>query len=325
MANFFDILGYTANITLPIFVVVFLGWYLRRTQVISTEFIATSSRLVFNLALPALLFTNILATDLQQLFNSAQVLYALLATLGGFILVWFHGRKWRAQPRIRGVFVQSAFRGNMGIIGLALCASLYGEQGLAVGSILLAFLTLAYNVLSVYALTAPFYSAGLHPAGAASHRWFAVVRDIGRNPLIIAILAALLLQWLQWRIPQILLTSGNYFAQLTLPLALLCVGGSINLAALRHSTGPSIWACSYKLLLLPVPMTVGAWALGFEGVVLGTLFAMFASPTATASFVMAKAMGGDADLAANTIALTTVLSLFTLSTGIFVLTMLNIG
>ncbi|MCP5163315.1 MAG: AEC family transporter [Hahellaceae bacterium] len=320
-------LAFTANITLPIFIIVFLGWYLRRIQWISADFIQTGSKLVFNLALPALLFSKIVVTDLSQVLQGDQVIFALAATLAGFVLVWVQGRKWLAQPEVRGVFVQGAFRGNMGIIGLALCANLYGDEGLAVGSILLAFLTLQYNILSVYALTAPFYSTSNTTAGLPSGalRWVNVLKDIAKNPLILMILAALTVNLTSLPVPGIVLKSGEYFSNLTLPLALLCVGGSINLKALRRSSHPALWAAAHKLILLPTLMTLAAWLYGFEGIALGTLFAMFASPTATASFVMAKAMRGDGDLAANIIALTTVLSLFSVSAGIFILKVLNVA
>ena len=71
----------------------------------------------------------------------------------------------------------------MGIIGLALCAAMYGDAGLAVGSILLAFLTLLYNILSVYALSAA-HRQQANPIGVM------VLLGLAKNPLIITILVA---------------------------------------------------------------------------------------------------------------------------------------
>lgn len=303
--------------TAPIFVIVFLGGALRRLHWIDEHFVSTGSKLVFNLALPALIFTKIIQVDLQRIFSLQQVGYALAATLTGFVLVWIHSRRWQHLPAQRGVFVQGAFRGNMGIIGIALCMNMYGDEGLAVGSILLAFLTLMYNVLSVYALSAPFHGGNLQ--GLAR-----VARDLPRNPLIIAIVLGLLCNQLHWQPGIIIERSAEYLANLTLPLALLCVGATLDLKALRQQSAIAWWACAYKLVLLPVLFILPAMTIGMPKLLLGTLFMMFASPTATASYIMARSMGGDSVLAANIIALSTCLSLFSLSLSLFLFRTLGI-
>ncbi len=313
-----ELLFFTANTTLPIFIMVFMGWWLRRIAWLSDDFINTGSKLVFTIALPALIFIKILESDLISVFDTRQVGYGVIATLLGFIVVWWLSAPFKLAPENRGVFVQGAFRGNMGIVGLALCMNMYGAEGLAIGSILLAFLTLIYNILSVFALTAPFHTVS--PLGS-----WGMIKDIGKNPLIIAITAGLTINLLQIELPTVMMKSGQYFSNLTLPLALLCVGGTINLRTLKQSSGLALAATSLKLVILPFLMTLGAILAGFSGVALGTLFLMFASPTATASFVMAKALKGNAELAATIIALTTVLSLLSISFGIFILRALQLA
>ncbi|MGB2149987.1 MAG: AEC family transporter, partial [Cobetia amphilecti] len=65
--------------------------------------------------------------------------------------------------------------------------------------------------------------------------------------------------------------------------------------------------------------TTVAVLLGFRGTELGVLFLFFASPTAAASFVMVRAMGGNDRLAANIIAISTLMAGITITAGIFVL------
>ncbi len=318
MSSFFDLVLFTSNITLPIFIIVFLGWFLRRTDWLTDSFIHSGSKLVFTIALPALLFIKVLESDLTSVFDTRQVVFAMLATVVGFLCTWWLSGTLKMAPENRGVFVQGAFRGNMGIVGLALCMNMYGAEGLAVGSILLAFLTLLYNILSVFALTLPFNTN-------KRFDWLAMSKDMAKNPLIIAIVSALILNLLQLTPPAVIMKSGEYFSNMTLPLALLCVGGSINLKTLKESSHLALGATALKLIGLPFVFTLVAFLIGFKGLALGTLFLMFASPTATASFVMAKAMRGNAELAATIIALSTVLSLLTVSIGVFVLRALNIA
>ncbi|MEE3215698.1 MAG: AEC family transporter, partial [Pseudomonadota bacterium] len=114
-------------------------------------------------------------------------------------------------------------------------------------------------------------------------------------------------------------TSGDYFASLTLPLALICIGATISTRALKNSYRTAVSASLAKMVVIPLLATLGAMAAGFRGPELGVLFLYFASPTAAAAFVMAKAMGGDETLTANNIALTTLMASISVTLGVFIL------
>ena len=295
----------------PIFLVLAVGWLVRRLGVVDENFVGTASRLVFNVGLPSLIFVNLVKLDLRQVVHPGQLFFAATATLIAFLALWLGSGPLIPRDRDRGVFVQGAFRGNLGIIGIALCARLYGQQGLAMGSMLLAVITLFYNVLSIFALTASRGENGLP--------WKQILGSIVRNPLIISIVLGCLFALMQWRLPEILMTSGHYFAAMTLPLALVCVGASLSLETIRDSSWLAAISVSLKILILPLLMTGAALALGFEGPQLGTLFVMFAAPTATVSYIMARAMGGNARMAATIVATSTLFSPLTISLGLSLL------
>ncbi|TBW54884.1 AEC family transporter [Marinobacter halodurans] len=309
--SYLDHLLFSLSVTAPIFLVMATGWILRRIHWIDDAFVETGSRLVFNLALPALIITSLVNLDLDSLFSLRQVGFGVAVTLASFVLFWIFSAWWPGPGPDRGVFVQGAFRGNLGIIGIAVCASLYGNTGLAIGSVLLAGITLTYNVLSVYALTA---SEGRQRTSRRQ-----IARGILLNPLIISILLGLTLAAFRIPVPDLVLTSAAYFGRMTLPLALLCVGATLSLDALSHGTVAAFVATALKLLVLPLVGTLAALPFGFSPLELGTLFAMFASPTATASYVMARTMGGNHQLAASIVALTTLLAPVSLSLGIYIL------
>ncbi len=295
----------------PIFLVLAVGWLLRRVQMVNDGFVETASRLVFNVGLPSLIFVNLVKLDLAQILAPRQLAYAVLATVAAFLVLWLASGPLIPEDRDRGVFVQGAFRGNLGIIGIAICARLYGQQGLAMGSMLLAVMTFAYNVLSVFALSASRESRGL--------AWGQILRSIIRNPLIISIVLGSAFAALHWQLPGVIMTSGHYFAAMTLPLALVCVGASLSAEAIRDSSRLALASMALKILVLPLLMTLVAWGLGFRGAQLGTLFAMFAAPTATVSYIMARAMGGNARMAATIVATSTLLSPVTISLGLSLL------
>ena len=205
----------------------------------------------------------------------------------------------------------AVFIGVAGIIGLALCINAYGEEGGVLGALLLAVITPVYNLLAVFFLTRQ-----------QQVRWLAQLRLILSNPLIIAIVLAVPFSALQWPLPEVALRVGNSLAAMTLPLALIGVGGSLSFAALRRGSAIVLHIVTLKLLVVPVIIAVAAWMCGFRGVELGVICLMFASPTAAAAFVMARSMGSDAELTASAIALTTIGSVLTVSGFVYVLSLL---
>lgn len=300
----------TLVVTAPVFAMLFLGVVLRRVGWIDGAFIASASSLVFRGCMPTLLFLSILKADLNAALQPALLGYFVLATVASFLLAWGWAL-WRCPRADRGVYVQGAFRGNNGIVGLALASSLYGDYGLSLGSVLAGVVILIYNTLSVLVLA--IYS----PDGKASPR--AVFLSIVRNPLIIGVAVAIPFAWWQVQLPAWLLTSAGYFAQLTLPLALICIGGTLSLSTLRESSGTAVSASLMKMIWLPLLATLGAWLLGFRGAELGILFLYFASPTAAASFVMARAVNSNYQLAAAIIVISTLSSALSINAGLLLL------
>ena len=310
MSEFFRILSFAFSVTGPIFIILALGIILARAGVITDAFIEAGSKLVFNVTLPALLFITISKTDIEHIANLSLIGYGLLATLVVFLLLEMMAGVFINPPQERGVVVQGAFRSNMGIVGLAYCVNAYGEVGLAAASIYLGPVTILFNVLAVITLN----------RSLNKHRpVIGTLIDIARNPLILGIVLAIPVAWSHVQLPAILLQSGEYFAQMTLPLALLCTGASLSLKALQEDSRNAIIASFGKLVVVPFIITLGGYWLGFRDMDLGILFLMSSSPTAAASYIMARAMKGNAVLAANIVALTTLGSILVASIGVAVL------
>jgi len=253
--------------------------------------------------------------DVKNDMDWSIVLYAWAFSILSFGLAWMFVRsKWlsRELPQDKGVFVQGAFRSNLGIIGIALCINSYGDNGLGQAALLLAMVTPLFNVLSVVVL-------GHYQASGKGVDIRHLSLTVAKNPLIISIAIALPLSYLNLSLPDLLSKPVESISDMTLPLALLCIGGSLDVSVLKKSSSLSVISTVLKLLLFPALAAIGAILLGFESMTVGIIFLMFASPTAAASFVMAKAMKGNGIMAANIIALTTVLGAFSVSLGLFLL------
>ena len=218
MSEFFHILAFAFSVTGPIFVILTLGILLMRWNVINDAFIDAGSKLVFNVTLPALLFITISKTNIEHIANFSLIGYALLATVAVFVLLEWAAACCVTPPQERGVVIQGAFRSNMGIVGLAYCVNAYGENGLAAASIYLGPVTILFNILAVITL-----NRSLNKQRSLAGTFV----DLVKNPIILGIVLAMPVAWAHVKMPAILLQAGEYFAQMTLPLALLCTGTAI--------------------------------------------------------------------------------------------------
>ncbi|MGP9497457.1 AEC family transporter [Halomonas sp. AOP43-D1-4] len=312
--NLLELFTQTLDITLPVFAMVFLGIGLKRLGWIDRTFVTTASALVFKATLPTLIFLSLIKADISVALDISLMVFFAIATLGQFVLSWLWAR-FRIPYAERGIYVQGAFRGNCGVLGLALAAGMYGNYGLSTGSLLVGVVIIMYNALSVVVLAA-------YQAEKAAN-WRSILKHIATNPLIISVIVALPFTAFSISLPSWVMTSGDYFASLTLPLALICIGATLSMSSIRDKSDIAVSSSIMKMAVLPVLSTVAAWLLGFEGEQLGLLFLFFASPTAAASFVMVKAMGGNAGLAANIIAITTLMASISVTLGIFALRLLG--
>jgi len=305
--NLLSLIQVALSVTAPIFILISLGVLLIYIKVINQEIIRISSKLIFNIGLPVMLFTSTASHDFDRLINFTHILLLLLTTFIVYIISEFTAGKSIQAKKDKGVFVQGAFRGNLIIIGLALCVNAYPEQGIAIATLPTAVIIIVYNLLSIFTL-----NASLHQQKFSLTK---NIQDIVKNPLIIGITAGLFVNYIKVPIPNIIMQSSDYLTKMTLPLALIAIGGSLNFLQLKQNIRPAMTASIYKVILSPIVLIVLLSFFPVTPVAAGVLFLLTASPTATASFIMVKAMNGNSDLAAKIIIISTLMSLFTITFG----------
>ncbi len=312
MADMIEQLAFSASITGPICLMLLLGVILKRTNIINENFIDIASKLVFKVTLPALLFLSIMKSNHDLGSSASLVGYGLLANFVFFLFSTLATKRLFPDPKDQGVIIQGGFRANTAIIGLAYVANAYGDSGVALAAVYVASMTLLYNIQAVICLSPKGETSSKEAIGV-------IAKTLTKNPLIIAIIAGMAFYLLSIPVPKVVLDAGQYFANMTLPLALLCTGGSLDIGSLKHEKHSTWFSTALKLVAAPLAITAGAIGFGFRGIDLALVFLMSSAPTAAASYVMARAMGGNSTLAANIIALTTVCSLVSCTIGIFLL------
>ncbi|UCG12888.1 MAG: AEC family transporter [Deltaproteobacteria bacterium] len=290
---------------LPIFVIILLGWSLRRFDFMQEGFVKPANRLVYFVAIPAMIFREIANSALAEHFRSD----LLVATLSPILLVFSVGlivvRRVKLQNHQVGTFLQCSFHGNLGYIGLAVAYYFLGNDGLTRASILAGFVMLLQNFLAVVALS----RFGRAPKERSAP--FPLIRQILLNPVIISAMAGMTASFLGLNLPLMLDRSLKILSGMALPLALLVIGTSLSFAQMRQQLRPTLVISVFKLLLLPACGLILFYLLGFEKKDYLPALILLAAPTATVSYVMASEMAGDADLATAAISVTTLVSALT--------------
>ena len=290
---------------LPIFVIIFLGWSLRRLDFMQEGFLKPANRLVYFVAIPAMIFREIAEAELAQHFN----LVVVAATLAPLILVALIGlilvRGIKLQPYQLGSFLQCSFHGNLGYIGLAVAFYFLGDEGFTRASILAGFVMLLQNFLAVVSLSRFNKQPEQRPSVIS------LIRRILLNPVIISAMTGIAFSLSNLDLPVVLDRSLNILSGMALPLALLVIGTSISFAQMQQQLRLTALIGALKLLLLPALGFTFFHILGLARIDYLPALILLASPTATVSYVMASEMSGDSDLATAAISVTTLVSAVT--------------
>lgn len=300
------------QVVLPVFLLVVVGIFLKQFKVIDDLFIKSTSEFVYHVTLPVLIFMKLYDVDINQAYDSKLVLLIIGGTFLTFLISLLIARNLKLEAKNEGVFVQGSFRANFAIVGLAIILRMYGADAVAKASFLLLFAMPLYNLLGIIALTIPF-------SQSRKLNLRDTLYEILKNPLLIAIGFALLYSLTGIGLHSTLEITGNFIADTALPLALIGIGGSLNMKSIKEASSMAFGASFIKNILSPLVVTIIAFYWGVTGVDLGIIFIVFACPTAIASFVMAAGLNGNIKLAGNIIIVSTLGSVFTMITGLFLL------
>lgn len=291
----------TVIIVMPVFLVIALGALLRRLRLMDDNFLQQTNKLVYVVFLPLLLFHRIGQADFNSFFNAPLVIGSSLAIAAGFLFSYTYASLRRYPGSIKGSFSQGSFRGNLAYIGLAICMNAYGEEGLTSAGMLMGFLVPVLNLFAILALLLPHQRS----QRGEGPNWG---RQLAFNPLIVASFLGLFWSFFELPLPIIIDRALGIATGLSLPLALLAIGGTFSLSRLKGDLKLAGLATFIKLALLPLAALAILVPLGVSGQALGIGILMAGTPAATATYIMAHQMKGDADLAGSIVMLSTLFS-----------------
>ncbi|HPF70021.1 MAG TPA: AEC family transporter [Candidatus Krumholzibacteria bacterium] len=291
------------NIVLPVFLVIALGWGLRRGGFLTAESNGVLTRLVYWVAAPALLARSAATTPLRDSVNPLAFGVMTAVTIGMALVVY--AACWRSAPSRRGVIAQGSFRSNQVFLGLPLVYYAWGDEAVGQVSVVVGLMVILYNTLSVPMLTLPHRKHGVDPWRA----FLDAMRRIVTNPLAVGTVVGIALSASGLPQPRALDVSLELVGRTALPLALISVGAALDLRRLKSELGMTTVVAMLKLVVYPALIWMGVRWAGVDGLALKAVVLIAATPTAVVSYVMAREMDGDEQLAAALIIGTTLLAL----------------
>ena len=319
---------FALNATLPIVMIVVIGYILKKIGMIDSHVTKTANKLVFRVFLPAMLFLNVYKIESLADVDFSFVLYAVIATLAIFLLAFASVFAVTRDKAKRGALLQASFRANYALVGIPLATALFGEEGAIASAVLSAFIVPLFNVLAVTALS--IFSPSHKPSVKK------VLLGIAKNPLIQSILAgfmalcvrALFVKWgVSVRLSDIqpIYKTLTSLSAVATPLALIVLGAQFELSAIPTLKKEIIFGVCIRNLVAPVfGISIAYFIGGFSGAHFATFVAVFCTPVAVSSVPMAQEMECDVSLAGQLVVWTTLASALSIFFASYVLRHLGV-
>ncbi|MGU7780804.1 AEC family transporter [Burkholderia sp. PU8-34] len=273
----------------PVALLVAFGYGLRRTRFVADTFWPQAERLSYYVLLPALFAHGLASARLQSLavFPLAGALVGSTVAVAALLLLV------RPFVRVDGAGFTSVFQGAVrfnNYVGTALAAGLFGATGIALAAVCVAAIVPTVNLMCVLV----FARYGSMRVGAA-----ALARQILSNPLVVACALGIAMQAGGVTFPAAVEPAVRALGAASMPLGLLCVGAALKFDAVRAWMQPVCIASAFKFMVMPVLTFVAGHAFGLTDVALTVALLFQALPTSSASYIMARQLGGDAALMAG--------------------------
>lgn len=348
-----DVFLTSINAVVPIILLILLGYLLKRFKFLNENFVKIGNKLVFRVCLPCMLFINIY--DKMDSFADIRwdvVLYSVVAICIIFGLGLVTAVLTTKNKNRRGVILQCTFRSNFAIIGLSLVERLGGDLGLA--GIISAFSIPVFNIFAVIALSVfaeppapkPLTDEGESALPAINvvkpkHGIKNILLNIVKNPLIIGVVLGLVFVGIRELERaccggevvfsfkgdlKFLYTATDSLKAIASPLALIILGGQFEFSAVKGMTKEIVVGTVWRIIVAPLIGIGCAYLLStytglfdFGTEVYPTLIALFGTPVAVSSAIMAGEMGGDEQLATQLVVWTSLCSIVTVFAMVFLL------
>ncbi len=311
---FAENLIFSLNATVPVFMMMLFGWFVKKVNLLDEHSTAQINKFVFRTLLPALLFMDLSTADFRAVWDTRFVIFCITATLISVGIAFLYSFL-NSDKSERGEIIQASYRSSAAILGIAFVKNIYGEASMA--ALMIVGTVPIYNIIAVIALSLT--SPDKKNAKSGKSLFLNTLKGIVTNPIILGIAVGIV--WSLLKIPQpvILSKSVSYLANMATPLSLIALGASFKFEDAKGKLPVTLGIVFIKLVLFCGIFLPIAVKFGFRDEKLIAILVMLGSATTGSCFVMSKNFGHKGTITAFAVMLTTLCSAFTLTTWLFIL------
>ena len=303
------------NAVMPVVLLVAFGYFLKQQGYFNKTTIAQLNKLCFDLLLPIVTFDNIRRTNLNEVFDLRFVLYAAGSIFIAIFLLIILVPLFETDRKKQGVIIQGTFRSNFVMLGIPLSSYIAGENSAVLASMLIMVIIPIFNAAAVILLSI---------YGGCTVNKKRLITDVLKNHMIIASALGIIVSLLHSPIPHFLDKSLTDIGKVGSVFPIIVLGAMLDFSKLSANFKSLLITVIGKLIGMPLIFITSAIYLGFSSNAIVALVALYGSPTAVISAVMAEQLGCDHELAAQVVIFSTVMSCITIFGLVFVLSFLKI-
>ncbi|MBQ4505859.1 MAG: AEC family transporter [Firmicutes bacterium] len=291
------------NAVFPLLAFMVIGYFLRSIKLLDEKTAAGLNKLVFKVFLPLSIFQSIYNADIGSAFDLKVALYVALTCVMSFIVITLLVGRPEKDAAVRPVMVQGIHKANYNLLAIPIVSSFYGNA-IGMTAVLIIIITPIVNICSTIA----FESAR---GGSASLP--KMLKKIIMNPLVLSSVIGLLVNVSGLRLPTVVMSGViSKLSAMATPAAMLVLGSDFSVSSVKRWAGHLLKVCAGKLIVMPLVLVTGAVLIGIRGADLIAILIYSGSPAAVNSYSTAVSMGGNEELAGEIVAVTSLLSVFTL-------------
>ena len=303
------------NAVIPVVLLVGFGYFLKRQGYFSKATITPLNKLCFDLLLPIVTFNNIRKINLNEVFDLRFVLYAAGSILAAIFLLVVIVPLFEKDKKKQGVIIQGIFRSNFVMLGIPLSSYIAGENSAALASMLVMVIVPIFNAAAVVIFS-------IH--GGCTVNKKKLVSDVLRNHMVIASGLGIIMSLVHPPIPHFLDKSLTDIGKMGGVFPIIVLGAMLDFSKVSANFKNLSITVAGKLIGMPLIFITLAIYLGFRTNEIVALIALYGSPTAVISAVMAEQLGCDHELAAQVVIFSTIVSCITIFGIVFVLSFLKV-
>ncbi|MBR4578883.1 MAG: AEC family transporter [Oscillospiraceae bacterium] len=296
------------NAVFPLLAFMLLGLALGRRNILDRATTTGINRLMFRLCLPLGIFQSIYSADMRRDFDLTLALFVVISGAVLFVLISLAVKRRKEAADVAPVMVQGVHKSNYVLLGLPIAASFFGSE-IGMVAVLVAVITPLVNICATIAFES---ARGGEQRHDGLYYWH-MLKKIVLNPLVLSSLLGLLANFSGLKLPAVILEGViSKLAAIATPAAMMALGAGFDFKSMKKWAGQLAFVCLGKLIIMPLILVPLAVWLGIRGANLLAVLIFSGAPTAVNSYSTAVSMGGNEELAGEVVAVTSLLSVFTL-------------